>query len=126
MMSNYLKNALLNWVKSTAFPADPATVYLAFFSDSVNAAGTGTEVTNLVSVIRAPMGWGSIVNNEEINAGQISISNAFGNTTVVSVGIYDAQSGGNLLFFSDLLSPLTVTAGSPVVFPINTFKILLT
>lgn len=126
MMSNYMKGKMLNWLKQQTFPPEIEICWLAFFSDSVNAAGVGTEVSNIVNGGRASILWSTVQNNTYIRNNQKSLANASGVVTVVSVGIYDSVTGGNLLFFGNLTNPFTTVTGQGRIIPADTIRITLT
>lgn len=111
-ISNYLKNKILNWMKASAFASAPATVYLTCYSNSANDDNSGTE--NILalsgSANRVAISWSAISSNESMtNNGAITlISGAVASGTIVSIGLFDAQTGGNLLMWTDLSVPLSV------------------
>lgn len=127
--SQYLQNARLNWIRGTAYPAAPATVYLALFTVAPVPAGTGgTEVsggayarqsiTCNTSNFSAPATSGNAQQTK--NANQVNFPTATANWgTVVGIGIYDAASAGNLLWYGDLTSSQTVNNGFQFVIAIN-------
>lgn len=111
--SQYLENAILNWMKGTAFPAAPATVYVALFTTAPSDdAGTGAVEVTGGSYARASIttttGWSSI-SGAPGSAAQISngASVTFATPTanwgtIVADGIYDAAAGGNLLYWNTI------------------------
>ena len=113
--SDYLNSQILNWLKGTTFAAAPSTTYVALFTTAPTSdAGTGgTEVSggSYARVgITSSSGWSSVSGGgtaaEQIsNAGVITFATPSANWgTVVAVGLYDASSAGNLLYFATITS----------------------
>lgn len=105
--TNALEGNLLNHVfRATAYTA-PGTTYVGLFTAAPTDAGGGTEVTG------GSYGRASVTNNTSNWAApsgtprQISNSNAINFTTptadwgtVVAVGLFDASTAGNLLYWT--------------------------
>lgn len=104
-MSDYI----LSWIKGSAFPAAPANLYVGLFSTTPTAnTGSGTEVTgsSYARQAVASSAWSAITQNADTIHDQISNSNAITFPavtstpyTVVGIGIWDAATVGNLLFY---------------------------
>jgi hypothetical protein len=114
--SAYLENAQLNWLKGTTYPAAPATVYVALFTVTPTDAGGGTEVTGGSYArigITSSTGWSSISGTpEQISNGAIvTFATPTANWgTVIAIGIYDAVTAGNLLYWVTM-SGQTINTG---------------
>lgn len=117
--SNYLVNAELAFLlRGTAY-SSPATIYVALFTTLPGLDGTGgTEVpTSGTGYGRQPItrnsGWNGPNSNGEWSNGQDIVFGApianWG--TIVGAGLYDASTGGNLLFISPSATPKTISAG---------------
>jgi hypothetical protein len=114
--SDYLNSAMLNWIKGTTFTAAPATTYVALFTTAPTSdAGTGgTEVSGNAYArvaVTSSSGWSAISGGgtaaEQIsNSGTITFATPTGAGwgTIVAVGLYDASSSGNLLYFATITS----------------------
>lgn len=113
--SDYLNSQILNWLKGTTFAAAPATTYVALFTTAPTSdAGTGgTEVSggSYARVgITSSSGWSAIsgggtVAEQISNAGVVTFATPSANWgTVVAVGLYDALTVGNLLYFATITS----------------------
>ena len=126
--SQYFENALLNWLKGTAFPAAPATVYVALFTTAPsNDTGSGAVEVSGGAYARVSIttssGWsaisggGSSATPEQIsNAATLTYPTATANWgTVVAIGLYDAASGGNLLYWNAITSQ-TINSGAVASF----------
>lgn len=114
-LSAYLGNKVVRWLAGNAFPAAPATVYVALFNG--DPAGAGTEVTTSVNAGgRQAAAWAApaagTTNNMSNNA-DTNFGASAGSATIDHVALYDAASGGNLLF-SHAIASVSVTAGTTV------------
>lgn len=104
-----LADDLLNWIKGTTFTAAPANLYIGLFSTVPTAnTASGTEVSgsSYARQTVASTAWSAISQNADTIHDQISNSNAITFPavtttpyTVVGVGIWDAATVGNLLFY---------------------------
>jgi hypothetical protein len=114
--SDYLGTQLLTWLKGTNWPAAPATTYVALFTTAPTSdAGTGgTEVSGNAYArqpITSSSGWAAITGGgtavQQIsNNGVITFPTPTGAGwgTVLAVGLYDAVTTGNLLYFNTITS----------------------
>jgi hypothetical protein len=100
-MSDYLEGVIIDWIASDTQPAVEDT-WIALYTDVVNDAGTGTEVTGgaYVRVIVNQDGatgtyWNDNGSSMD-NNGDITYPQATGNWgTLVSFAIMDASAAGN-------------------------------
>jgi len=114
-MSNYLATALLNQVFRNQNFTRPSTVYVALYTSNPTAADTGTEVSGgsyarQAVTFSAPSiegGKQTIKNTAEI---VFPIATADWGT-VTHVGIRDAATGGNLLYYGPWENARTILAG---------------
>ena len=122
--SNYLHQKLMDFVlKGTAYQP-PTTLYLALFTNgSPSLDGTGgTEVpiNSSTNYARVPIQQGSSswsapsgVNMEYSNLQEI-VFNVPGTAswgTITSVGLYDAPTGGNLMWLGSIGTSKSVSSG---------------
>ncbi len=112
--SNYLDNALLNLALGATAWAAPATVYVALFTAGPDATGAGTEVTGggyaRVAVANNTTQWPTTTTETKSNGTEIDFPQASADWgTVVSVALFDAATGGNMLYFG------TLTLAKPVM-----------
>lgn len=120
--TDYVENALLNWLKGVTFPAAPAAVYVGLFSAAPSDAGGGTEVTTTIRVAGrvaatfGSIGAGSGTASQIANNAIVDFGTAAGGATVTHFGIFDAASAGNLLGWAALSTPQTVSANNVVSF----------
>ena len=122
--SNYLANAIVSaTVRGTAYTS-PSTAYLALFLSNPTKDDTGLEV-NGASYARAVATFAPPVNGVSKNSSDIEYNAATTNWgTVTHVGIYDAETGGNLLYFTELAEAKNIETGD--IFKIATDNLTLT
>ncbi len=128
--SNYVRtNTLAAWLQKQN-PPIPSVLYVALFTNNPTAANSGTEVSG-GGYHRAAATFGSpsvsgdqavIQNNSEITFPQLSASAG----TAAYVGIMDALTGGNLLFYQPLATALTLAYGYTPYFATGELKVYMT
>lgn len=135
--SNYLQTKILNLILKGEAWTPPTTLYLALFTNgSPNLDGTGgTEVTvngatnyARVAIQQTSSDWStpSGVNLEYSNLKELTF-NVPGTAswgTITAVGLYDAATGGNLLWIGNIgtSKPVSSGDGAPRILP-NQLKI---
>lgn len=121
--SDYLENKVADLLLGATAYTIPGTVYVALYTAAPTDAGGGTEVTGnayaRVAVTNdKTTGWnaasGGLVDNK--NAINFATPTPSGWGTVVAVGIFDASTAGNLLFWGDLTASKTINASDTVSF----------
>jgi hypothetical protein len=101
-LSNYLENALLNHVLKNTVMTQPASLNVALFTTDPTDAGTGTEVAGN-GYARRPVTFGVASNGSASNNADVLFAVATGSWgTITHIGIYDAATGGNLLWHGAL------------------------
>lgn len=132
-MSDYLENKLVDQLfRGQAFTA-PATLHVGLLTAAPSDAGGGTEVSGngyaRVAVTSSLANWAGT----QAAASTVASSGTGGQTsnnaaitfatptaswgTVSHFGIYDAASGGNLLFWGALTISKTINQSDTVSFP---------
>ena len=123
--SDYLENAVLDYVfRNTGTPTS-ATVHLALYTVTPSDTGGGTEVSGngyARQTVAFDAASGGAITNTAAESFTAS-GGAFG--TVVAVGIFDAATSGNLLAWDGITSA-TVADGDTLTFPIGDIDISLT
>lgn len=120
--SNYLGNAVLNWVRGTAMPTAPTSVYVALFNgDPTDAGSGGTEVTTTIRTAgRVAATFGAASAKSMANSAIVNFGNAVGGATITHFAVFDAASAGNMLGSNPLASGAgAVAAGAPVAFAVG-------
>jgi hypothetical protein len=124
-MSDYLENALLNAVLRNTPYTSPSQVYVALFTSDPTDAGTGTEVSG-GGYARQAVTFNAPSNGQVTNASDILFPIATASWgTVTHVGIYDAQTGGNLLFSGALTTSKTISANDQLKIAAGSLSISL-
>lgn len=124
--STYLETKLLSWIKGSAFPTAPASVYVALFNGDPTDAGTGgAEVTTLVRTAgRVASTFGAIANRTISNSAVVDFGNAETKTDVTHFALFDAAASGNMLYSAPLTGGAqTVNVTNPVSFAIAALSI---
>ena len=118
-MTDYLEDNLLNHVlRNTAFTS-PTTVYVALFTTATNDAGGGTEVAGgsyARQAITFSVPTGGVTSNTAIVTFPTASA---GWGTITHFAIFDAVSGGNMLYHGALAASRTVQAGDTFRFPVS-------
>jgi hypothetical protein len=103
-MSDYLEGVIVDWIASDTQPAVEDT-WISLYTDVVNDAGTGTEVTGgayVRIIVNQDGGTGTYWNDNGSsmdNNGDITFPQASGNWgTLISFAVMDASTSGNQLF----------------------------
>lgn len=121
-LSNATSQQYLDYLlKGVALPSLPASLWLALFTTTPNLNGTGgVEVSTSgtgyarVELPRVSGTWtGPTGTNQEYNnTTELVFPVPTGNWgTIVSLGIYDASSNGNLIFISTIATSKQVSVG---------------
>ncbi|MHA7962884.1 phage tail fiber protein [Paenibacillus sp. CAU 1782] len=120
-VSNYLADAWLNQTFRNVAWTRPSTVYIALYTSNPTAADTGTEVTGGAYARRAvtfaapatETGRRTLRSNAEVAFPTATAD--WG--TITHVGIRDAATGGNLLFYGAVDNPRTLQVNDLLKFP---------
>ena len=124
--SNYLRSQVGDqWLNGNTVAA-PADMYIGLYTDSLAQDGTGTEVTG-GSYARKQVSIDSFtddgVGGFTLNV-QLEFVDATANWgTIVSLGVWDASSAGNLIVFDDLQATKTIESGDTFRFNIGAIVI---
>ena len=118
--SAYLENTILDLVLRGTPYTPPSAVYLALFTNNPTDANTGSEVNSVGTgysrkqmVFSSPSSNGAISNSNEILFDPATAS--FGKVT--HLGVFDAETGGNLLIYGPVAESLTIQIGESANFP---------
>lgn len=130
-------NIIETTLRGAAFPV-PAATYLALFtSDPTDANVTANEVgiaawpaylrKDCADGGAISSGWTAPSNGVSTNAKAITFAanNGAGNVTVTHMGIYDAASGGNLLYHAPLVASKTLLPGDVISFGIGALTVTI-
>jgi len=119
--SDYLENKILDFLLGGVSYTPPSTVYVALFTAAPTDAGGGTEVSGggyaRVAVANNTTNFPTASNGTKSNGTTITFPTATADWgTVVAVGIFDAATGGNLLFWANLSTSKTIQNGDTAQF----------
>lgn len=107
-LSNYLENALLNHVLRNTAMTSPTTVYLALFTSNPAEDASGTEVSG-GAYARQSVAFDAPSDGVCDNTSGIEFPQATGDWgTVTHVGLFDAETAGNLLWYGALAASKTI------------------
>lgn len=109
--SDYLENALLNATLRGVAYTSPTTVYVALFTSDPTDAGTGTEVSG-GAYARQAVTFGAPSNGTCSNSADVLFpiaTAAWG--TITHIAIFDAATGGNMLYSAPLTTSKTIASG---------------
>lgn len=124
-ISDYLEAALLNHVLRNTPYAQPATVYLALYTAAPSDAGGGTEVSG-GGYARQAITFGAPASGQVQNSAAITFPQATADWgTITHVGIFDAGTAGNLLWWGALAAAKTIVAGDQFVIDVNQLTVSL-
>ena len=120
-MSDFLESTILDMVLNSVAYAEPASVYIALFTTLQNDAGTaGVEVSG-GGYARQQVTAGFTISGTATRAGltsEVSFPTATASWgTIVGIGIYDAVTGGNLLYHGSLTSSKTINLDERFILP---------
>ena len=120
-LSNYLENKLLDHTLRNTSYTPATTVYLALYVGSPTDTGSGgTEV----AVTRQAATFGAAASGAVSNSSSISFT-SMPVVTVTHIGIFDADTGGNLLIHGALSSSVVAASGDTFTIQANDLDIAL-
>jgi hypothetical protein len=127
VISDYLANQIIGVARNTAF-SGISNVYLALFNGDPGsatslAAGVSEITTTIRSAGRVEITFSAPSTGSTSNTNAVNFGVSEGSTTVKGWGVYDASSGGNLLFYGPLLPNLSVTTNETVKVPAGVFQL---
>lgn len=122
--SDYLENKILDHVLRNVAYTPPATVYAGLYTTGPTDAGGGTEVSGN-AYARKAIAFGAAAGGVTSNSGVITFDAptpaAWG--TVSHIGIFDAASAGNLLYWAPLAVARVTAIGEPPFFAIGAITV---
>jgi len=124
--SDYLERAVLDWVLGGATPTRPSTRYVALYTAAPSDSGGGTEVTG-GSYARQTATFAAASTSSGTSTATTNATITWTNmptATVTHVGIFDASTAGNLLYWGPLSASKSLTSGDN--FAINSGNLTIT
>jgi hypothetical protein len=121
-LSDYLENEILDHILGGGDYTRPASVFVGLFTTAIGDDGSGDEVTGndyeRVEVTNNNTNFPAAVNGVKSNGQEIAFPQPSASWGAVrAVGIFDASSGGNLLFSANLSQQVTIAAGDTPSWP---------
>lgn len=123
-MSNYLENKLLDAVLRNTSYTSPTTTYVGLYTTNPGEGNTGTEVTG-GSYARKSATFNAPVDGVCTNSAAVEFDQATASWGTIShIGILDAITSGNLLFYTDITTSKTIETGD--IFKISVGQLSVT
>ena len=122
--SKYLRNKMLDSTLRN-IPYVSTAVYLALYTATPTESSAGTELL-ATGYTRLPISFGApvdgiISNNADVTFPITTVS--WGD--IKGIGIFNALTGGDLLYYGDLTTTRTVTTGTQLIFQTGQLQITL-
>ena len=123
--SDYTENLALTYLLTSGSATRPTAWYVGLHTADPTDAGTGAEVsTSGTAYTRKTVAF-TVTNDTASNSGTVTFNAATANWGTIShVGVWDAASGGNLLFHGSVTSAKTIETGD--TFQISTGNLDIT
>lgn len=124
-ISDFAENKLLEHCTGRTVWTPPATTYLALYTTAPSDAGGGTEVSGS-GYARQSIAWAAASAGVIPNSSTITFTATGSWGTVTHVGIFDASSAGNLLWWGPLAASRTInTSGDSLQFAVGQLSLTL-
>jgi hypothetical protein len=115
--TNYLETALLNHVLRNVSYTSPTQPYVALYTVAPTETGGGTEVSG-GGYARQPITFTAPAPDSVSNTTDVTFPIASADWgTIVAFGIFDASTGGNLLYYANLTVARDVLTNDQLRFP---------
>lgn len=116
--SNTFETTVLTWVLTNGSATRPTAWYVALFTDDPTDADTGTEITG-GSYARTSVTF-TVSGDTASNSAAVEFPAATADWgTITHIGVYDADTSGNLIFHSALTAAKAITNGDVFRIPIG-------
>ena len=122
--TDYLENRLLDHALGTTAYTKPSALYLALYTAAPSDSAAGTEVTGGSYTRQAIAFTSAVSTGTASNTAAISFNN-MPLATVVAVGLVDAASAGNLLFYSILPASKSYASGDTAYVAAGSISVVL-
>jgi len=126
-LSDYAEKLLLDWAMTTGAATRPTAWYVALYTAAPSDSGGGTQVSTggyarqsvTFAAATSPGGTTSNTNTVSFTATGANYG------TVTHIGIFDALTGGNLLWHGAMTTSKTVNDGDTLEFSIGNIDLTL-
>jgi hypothetical protein len=120
--SDYLENAVLNTLRNVSLAV--ANVYVALFTTLPGEDATGGVEVSGGSYAREAVTFNAPAAGNMGSAADVVFPQATASRgTIVGFGLYDASSGGNLLYFNNLTASKLIDSGDQLKFPAGSVQV---
>lgn len=126
--SNYLEDKILDHMLGGGDYTRPASVFIALYTSAPSDSGGGTEVSGgayaRAAVTNNTTNWPAAASGVKANGTEIVFAQAtapWGNVTHFAV--FDALSGGNMLFWGALTASRSVATGDTPSFAVGALTV---
>ena len=110
-MSNYLENALINHTLRNSALSAPSAVYVSLHTANPDEDASGSELSGSAYARQAAT-FAAPSNGVSTTSADINFPKATGSWGTVShIGIWDASSSGNMLYYTALDASKTIATG---------------
>lgn len=127
--TDYTENLILTWLLTLSSTTRPTSWYLALFTSATSDSTPGTEVGTGIGYTRMPIQF-SVTQAAGVtrarNLNTITFPTATSNWgTITHIGVFDASTGGNMLFHNILTSSKTIYTGDILSIQVQELSISL-
>jgi hypothetical protein len=107
---DWAENATLDWLLGGSSPTRPTARYIAFHTaDPTDVGTTGEQTTN--GFTRTAITFGAASGGSSANTSTVDLTISGGSTAITHWSIWDASSGGNLIFTGAATTGRTYATG---------------
>ena len=126
-LSDYAEKLLLDWMMTTGSATRPTNWYVALYTAAPSDSGGGTEVsTGGYARQSVTFDAASSPGGTTSNSGEVSFTASGADYgTVTHMGIFDASSGGNLLWHGALTASKTIADGDTLTFAVGNIDLTM-
>lgn len=115
-ISTFLTHKLFDHVLRGETYTPPSAIYVALYTSNPGDGDTGTEVSG-GGYQRITATFSAASGRKTSNSAAVEFPEATGSWgTITHIGLRTASSGGNLLYYGELTSPVTIGAGQQLIF----------
>ena len=126
-LSDHAEALLLDWLMTTGSATRPTAWYVGLFTAAPSDSGGGTEVSGSgYSRQAVTFAAASSPGGTTSNTGDVSFTASGGNWgTITHIGIFDAVSGGNLLWHGAMTASRVVNDGDTLEFSVGNIDLTI-
>jgi len=126
-LSDYAEKLLLDWMMTSGSATRPTAWYVALYTAAPSDSGGGTEVsTGGYTRQSVTFDAASSPGGTTSNSGEVSFTASGADYgTVTHMGIFDASSGGNLLWHGALTASKTIADGDTLTFAVGNIDLTM-